>query len=203
MTRLEYNNTLRDLFGLRTDLFMFSERLPIDKAYFRLEDGRMGDRLVISTREFGAKYPVLLPSASLPPDNRAEHGYRNRGDAMNVSPATLEHYVDLARAIVRSPKLADQSETFRRLVADPDAGEVPTPARSGYDAQAVATVAPNRNVKAGAEGGHVTVGPPGKRCSQRIPGGGRGRLRRRTARSESSAAAMPSSSRSAATCRRS
>lgn len=34
LTRLEYNNAIRDLFGLEMDVFMFPERLPIrDKAY--------------------------------------------------------------------------------------------------------------------------------------------------------------------------
>jgi hypothetical protein len=29
LTRLEYNNTVRDLFGLKLDVFVFPERLPM------------------------------------------------------------------------------------------------------------------------------------------------------------------------------
>ena len=34
LTRLEYNNTVRDLFGLKMDVFMFPERLPLNRDYF-------------------------------------------------------------------------------------------------------------------------------------------------------------------------
>ena len=33
LTRLEYNNTVRDLLGLETDVFMFSERLPFERSH--------------------------------------------------------------------------------------------------------------------------------------------------------------------------
>ena len=35
MTRLEYNNTVRDLLGLETDVFMFSERLPFERTHYQ------------------------------------------------------------------------------------------------------------------------------------------------------------------------
>jgi hypothetical protein len=94
LTRLEYNNTIRDLFGLQMDVFMFPERLPLSsKAYFQPASGKMGDSVDVPVREYGLKYPVLLPELGLPGENRAEHGFRNRGEAMNLSPMLLEQYL--------------------------------------------------------------------------------------------------------------
>lgn len=120
LTRLEYNNTIRDLFGLQMDVFMFPERLPLSsKAYFQPASGRMGDSVEVPVREYGLKYPVLLPELGLPGENRAEHGFRNRGEAMNLSPMLLEQYLAAAREIVESPKLPKLSSVFRALIHDP------------------------------------------------------------------------------------
>ncbi|HUE71283.1 MAG TPA: DUF1592 domain-containing protein [Pirellulaceae bacterium] len=43
-------------------------------------------------------------------------GYRNRGDAMNVSPLLLEKYVALAGEIVRHPDLPQRSPVFAELL---------------------------------------------------------------------------------------
>lgn len=120
LTRLEYNNTIRDLFGLQMDVFMFPERVPLSsKAYFRPASGTMGDSIEAPLREYGLKYPVLLPDLGLPGENRAEHGFRNRGEAMNLSPMLLEQYLAAAREIVESPKLPQLSDVFQFLIHDP------------------------------------------------------------------------------------
>jgi mono/diheme cytochrome c family protein len=120
LTRLEYNNTIRDLFGLQMDVFMFPERLPLSsKAYFQPASGKMGESVDVPVREYGLKYPVLLPELGLPGENRAEHGFRNRGEAMNLSPMLLEQYLAAAREIVESPKLPQLSSVFRALIHDP------------------------------------------------------------------------------------
>lgn len=116
LTRLEYNNAIRDLLGLDIDVFMFPERLPIaDKAYFQPASGRMPEPVQIAMREYGQKYAVLCPNVGLPGDNRAEHGYRNRGDAMDFSPLLLEKYLTAAREIVYAPDLPVLSDTAADL----------------------------------------------------------------------------------------
>ena len=117
LTRLEYNNTIRDLLGLDTDVFMFPERQPLkEKDYFQPASGKMGEQVNVQLIEFGGKMPVLLPGAGLPSDNRAEHGFRNRGDAMNLSPLLLEQYVGLAGSIVNHPGLPGRSHVFAELL---------------------------------------------------------------------------------------
>ena len=165
LTRLEYNNTVRDLFGLKLDIFVFPERLPVVGDYFQPGAGRMPERVEAPVREYGMKYAVLLPDAGLPGENRAEHGFHNRGEAMNLSPLLLEKYVALARAIVESPKLPQQSAVFRALIADPAvvpkaeavAAVAPDAAESG-DFQAAREFAPNLDLPLQATtGGAVTV----------------------------------------------
>ena len=162
LTRLEYNNTIRDLFGLKLDVFVFPERLPVVSDYFQPALGKMPDRVSAPVREYGMKYAVLLPDAGLPGDNRAEHGFHNRGDAMNLSPLLLEKYVALARAIVESPKLTQQSANFRALIADPAVPLKADPVREenedAGDFKAVRDFAPNLDVPLQAtNGGAVTV----------------------------------------------
>ncbi len=128
LTRLEYNNTVRDLLGLPTDVFMFPERLPFaHKAYFDPSRPALGDVVEVALREQGNKYPVLLPSSGLPGDNRAEHGYRNRGDANNLSPLMLEQYVALAGEIASHSDLVRRSPAFAAL-AGIDPATLPPPA---------------------------------------------------------------------------
>jgi Protein of unknown function (DUF1592)/Protein of unknown function (DUF1588)/Protein of unknown function (DUF1585)/Protein of unknown function (DUF1595)/Protein of unknown function (DUF1587)/Planctomycete cytochrome C len=136
LTRLEYNNAIRDLFELDVDIFMFPERLPIvDKSYFQPATGKLDGPLRVSMREYGGKYPVLCPQLGLPGDNRAEHGYRNRGDAMDVSPLLLEKYLEAARAIVYSPDLPIRSSIAADLFGiDPKARQALVAARQGKQA---------------------------------------------------------------------
>jgi hypothetical protein len=120
LTRLEYNNAVRDLFGLEVDVFMFPERLPIsDKSYFQPASGKMSDTVKVPLREYGAKYPVLCRQFGLPGDSRAEHGYRNRGDAMDFSPLLLEKYLAAANEIVNAPDLPLQSDVAAELFGIP------------------------------------------------------------------------------------
>jgi hypothetical protein len=117
LTRLEYNNTVRDLLGLSTDVFMFPERQPLQsKDYFRPASGKMGDEVNIRLNEFGGRVSVLLPADGLPGDNRAEHGFSNRGDAMNLSPLLFEQYVTLAGRIANVPDLPQRSRAFAELL---------------------------------------------------------------------------------------
>jgi len=146
LTRLEYNNTVRDLLGLETDVFVFSERLPLaNKNYYQPASGKMGQELEIRLREYGAKYPVLLPQTGLPADNRAEHGYRNQGAAMNVSPLLVEQYLGLAREIAQHPQLFERSSIMAELagIERPEPMLVaPPPGKARHQAVAVGGFAP-------------------------------------------------------------
>ena len=163
LTRLEYNNSVRDLLQLPTDVFMFAERLPIaDKTYFKPGSNRMGDHLEVRLREPGGKYPVLLPASGLPGDNRAEHGYRNRGDANNLSPLLLEKYVSLAAEIASHPELLQRSPVFAALagITPPPLATKPPPKPATNDtppAPVVAEFAPRSPTLPAAPGSSVPL----------------------------------------------
>lgn len=156
LTRLEYNNTLRDLLGLETDVFMFSERLPFEKDYFRPATGKMPQQLRVGSREYGARYPVLLPGAGLPGDSRAEHGFSNRGDAQNLSDVRLEQYVELAERIAFHPELLSRAERMQEIFPNTEFRSTPVRNSKARQVQQIATsvgkVAPNGNIARTAGG---------------------------------------------------
>ena len=137
LTRLEYNNTVRDLLGLRTDLFPFPERLPFKKEYFDPAGGRMPAVLRADAYEYGEKTPALLPRAGLPGDNRADHGFANRGDALNLSPLLFEKYLAVADDVLSAPGLAAAAPRLAGLASTPVAGRPAVKARlAGFLARA-------------------------------------------------------------------
>ncbi len=115
LTRLEYNNTLRDLFGFDVDLFPFPERLPFDKSYFNPAATKLPPRIDMRAREYGSKYPVFLPDAGMPGDSRAEHGFTNRGDHQNLTSVRLEQYLSLAEKIAYHEDLLKRARRLEEL----------------------------------------------------------------------------------------
>lgn len=160
LTRLEYNNTIRDLLGLETDVFMFSERLPFDRGHYQPETGKVADQFTMGAREYGAKYPVLLPDASLPSDSRAEYGFTNRADAQNVSAVRLEQYIRLAGEIAFHPELLSRAERMQELF--PNAKFRQTSAAATENAKPLGAgttlLAPNNNVPSTADGSDYDLG---------------------------------------------
>ena len=158
LTRLEYSNTVRDLLGLDTDVFMFPERLPFDKSYFQPASDKMPVTLRMRAREYGGKYPVLLPGAGLPGDNRAEHGFTNRGDAQNTSAVRLETYVTLAQQIMRHPDLLTRARRLQEIFPETRYQEPAITSNRGRQlVEAARDLAPNNNVAKEAVGNAFTL----------------------------------------------
>jgi len=164
LTRLEYNNTVRDLFGLKYDIFMFPERLPVaDKRYFlESSDTNLGDRLNTSMREYGQKYDVLLPLQGMPGDNRAEYGFANRGDSLNFSPLLFEKYLELAHAIAHSERLERDSPVMANLLGKTWTPPASLATRNADDVTGAVSVAPkfaaNDNIARQADGNDTWQG---------------------------------------------
>ena len=153
LTRLEYNNTVRDLLGLETDVFMFSERLPFERTHYQPKSRKMPERVTMAAREYGAKYPVLLPDSSLPGDSRAEHGFANRGDAQNLSAVRLQQYVHLAGEIAFHPELLSRAQRMEELLPNAQFRQMATAKQSSKPlATSKVQLATNNNVVRTAEG---------------------------------------------------
>ena len=117
MTRLEYNNTVRDLLGLSTDVYMFPELLPSVKTYFEPQFGKLDRSITVERLEYGQEIPVLLRNSSLSGENRAEHGFTNRGADLSLSPMLFGKYLALAAKIAGHPEWEARSPAVRLLTA--------------------------------------------------------------------------------------
>ena len=154
LTRLEYKNTVRDLLGLETDLFLFSERLPFERSHYQPKLKKMPSRLTMAAREYGAKYPVLLRDASMPGDSRAEYGFSNRGDAQSRSRVRMRQYVQMAGEIAFHPDLLSRAARMEELLPNARFRQMTAGAstKSKPLANSKKTLATNENVSRTADG---------------------------------------------------
>lgn len=116
LTRLEYNNSVRDLLALPYDIVAIAERLPYTKSYFQPAATRMPRVVEVDAIEYGQPLPVLLRDSSLPGENRAEYGFTNFTENLNTSPLLMERYLSLAAEIAKHPNLERDSAPFRLLL---------------------------------------------------------------------------------------
>ncbi len=156
MTRLEYNNTVRDLLGLNQDVFSFPERLMARRDYFDPDRETLPDQLRISIPEYGAKVPALLKISSLPGDHRAAHGFFNQGDALNISPLLVKRYVSVANDVMQSLDVARDAPELASLFGVKAVPPSPVVARAAGSTIYLAVVgrefAPVDNVQSDAPG---------------------------------------------------
>ena len=111
MNRLQYNNAVQDLFGLKVSVFPLPEKMMRDRnGYFakalKSKEKKMPETVMISSRPLGKSgliEPRLAGVGPFPKDPRAEHGFDNRGDHLSLSPFLMEAFFKLSRRIVQSP----------------------------------------------------------------------------------------------------
>ena len=132
MNRLQYNNAVQDLFGLKVSVFPLPEKMMRDRSgYFAkaLESGKkMPESVTVSSRPLGKSgliEPRLTGVGPFPQDPRAEHGFDNRGDHLSLSPFLLEAFFKLSRRIVQSPNFDGSTVgIWREFFVAPAADEV-------------------------------------------------------------------------------
>ncbi len=126
MNRFEYNNAVKDLFKLSRDPFALPERTVRDiGGYFKPATGKMPSTVVVGNRAMGksqfiGKGNTLQGVAAFPKDNRAEHGFDNRGDHLSLSPMLMESFFALSQSIVNSPEFSRYSKTWETTFVAPD-----------------------------------------------------------------------------------
>ena len=107
MTRFQYANAVKDLLGLKVEVFPLPEKMMRDRSgYFKPETGKMPDKMTVSSRPLGKSgliEPRMDGVAPFPQDLRAEHGYDTQGDHLSLSPLLMEDFFRLSRSIVKSP----------------------------------------------------------------------------------------------------
>jgi|GEM_PF-125206 len=107
LNRFQYNNTLRDLFQLDRDVFSLPEKLMTryDNYLSRLATSTnpsMPATVNVASHAL-SPLPGLAHVQPFPKDLRAEHGYDNQADQLNLSPLLLDAFLRMSVSIVESP----------------------------------------------------------------------------------------------------
>lgn len=125
LNRFQYNNSVRDLFQLKTDVFPLPEKLMTRSgAYLQSASGKMPDRVEVACLSFSAA-GGLTGVAAYPKDLRAAHGFDNQANQLTLSPLLLDAFLRLGMSIVDSPDFNQGtvgvwSELFAAPAADAD-----------------------------------------------------------------------------------
>lgn len=103
LNRLQYNNTLKDLFGLKRDVFPVPEKLMTRAGdYVVSKSGKMPDRVTVASHSLAPK-AGLRDVRAFPKDLRASHGFDNQANQLTLSPLLLDAFLRLSVSIVESP----------------------------------------------------------------------------------------------------
>ena len=108
MNRYEYSNSVRDLLGLRGDLYPMPEKaIRSEIPYFVPKSGKFPESIKLGNRPLGKRQveePFLTGVVPYSVDLQAEHGFNNRGDELSISPILMESFLNLANSILTAPE---------------------------------------------------------------------------------------------------
>jgi hypothetical protein len=109
LNRFQYNNTVKDLFQLKQDLFGLREKLMTRyDNYLHRGTGKMPDVVQVASHS-------LKPQAGLrdvnpfPKDARANHGFDNQANQLTLSPLLLDAFLRLSVSLVESPDFNEKN----------------------------------------------------------------------------------------------
>ena len=108
MTRFQYSNAVRDLFGLKIAVFTLPEQMVREYGnYYQPSTGKMPDMVTVGNRPLGKSQliePRLTGVTPYPQDLRAEHGFDNQADQLSMSPLLLEQFMTCLLYTSPSPR---------------------------------------------------------------------------------------------------
>lgn len=122
LNRVEYENTIRDLFRLSRDCFNNSARIVQTTDYFQPATGKMPRSVFAVSYFFNShrRHSDLPDVSNLPVDPPVEHGFANDQEALSLSPLLLESYFDLATSVVTNREFAQISGLWDSMFASDD-----------------------------------------------------------------------------------
>lgn len=118
MNRVEYENTIRDLFDISRDAFANPNKILRIDEYFKPSSKNL-PRYVFAVSHYAfpdRQRPELLEVSTPPLDLPAEHGFTNDVTALQFPPMLAEKYVQLSKEIVASPTLRSVSGVWPLFV---------------------------------------------------------------------------------------
>ena len=125
LNRFQYNNVVRDLFGLDRDVFGLPEKLMTRRGNYLnsgLNSNKMPDR--VNVRSLALKPEAGLQDVrAFPKDLRASHGFDNQANQLTLSPLLLDAFLRLSVSVLESPDFNEGNvgiwnEFFKKPAAD-------------------------------------------------------------------------------------
>lgn len=103
LNRFQYNNSVKDLFQLKLDVFELPEKLMTRHGnYLQGNPGKMPDKVEAASHSLHPA-PGLRDVIAFPKDLRASHGFDNQANQLTLSPLLLDTFLRLSVSIVESP----------------------------------------------------------------------------------------------------
>jgi hypothetical protein len=121
LNRFQYNNSVRDLFQLKRDVFSLPEKLMTRQGdYLNAKSKAMPDKVNVFCRSLNSA-PGLQDVNSFPKDLRASHGFDNQANQLTLSPLLLDAFLKLSVSILESPDFNENTVgIWNRFFKEPD-----------------------------------------------------------------------------------
>ena len=121
LNRFQYNYAVKDLFGLKLDVFRLPEKL-MNREQNYLQKGARGmpDNVRVSCKSLENTGGMQSVTA-FPKDLRAAHGFDNQANQLTLSPLLLDAFLRLSVSITESPDFHPQNVgIWNDFFAEPD-----------------------------------------------------------------------------------
>ncbi|NCG26492.1 MAG: DUF1588 domain-containing protein [Verrucomicrobiales bacterium] len=124
LNRFQYNNAIKDLFGLNNNVFNIQEKLMTRHDNYILSE-KVPDTVNVSCLSL-RKEGGMKNVDSFPQDLRAEHGFDNQANQLTLSPLLLDSFLKLSVSILESPDFNEGSVSiWNEFFKTPDANKNP------------------------------------------------------------------------------
>ena len=135
LNRVEYENTIRDLFRLTRLCFNNPARIVQTNDYFQAATGRM-PRYVLAVSYFynsHRRHSDLPGVSNLPVDPPVEHGFANDQEALSLSPLLMENYLEIATSMLDNTEFAQISDLWDPMFKAPDSATQEQKIQQGHE----------------------------------------------------------------------
>ncbi len=124
LNRFQYNNSVKDLFQLKRDLFQLTEKLMTrQENYLTTGKMRMPDTVRVACRSLVLE-GGLSGVEPFPKDLRAAHGFDNQANQLTLSPLLLDSFLKLSVSVLNSPDFnADTVGIWDDFFQEPSPGD--------------------------------------------------------------------------------
>ncbi|MFT5302130.1 MAG: hypothetical protein ACI87E_001247 [Mariniblastus sp.] len=122
LNRVEYENTIRDLFRLTRGCFNNPAKIVQTQDYFQPATGRMPRYVLAVSHFFNShhRYSDLPGVSTLPVDPPVEHGFANDQGALSLSPLLLENYLEISAGLMNNAEFSQISGLWEAMFVAED-----------------------------------------------------------------------------------